>query len=79
MTNHPNRSTENTYKGCTVEGRAVELTPEQVDRWDAGDRGLLAEIAETLSPGDYSIYAPDDGPLLENITVDRPGRAEIAG
>lgn len=57
------------YQISTTEGRTIELTMEQADRWDAGDREVLSEIAETLPPGDYSIYAPDGGPLLENITV----------
>lgn len=55
------------YKISTTEGRTVELTVEQTERWDAGDRDMLAEIADTLAPGDYSIYAANGGPLLENI------------
>ncbi|HEX5509854.1 MAG TPA: hypothetical protein VFX37_15245 [Pseudolabrys sp.] len=57
-----------TYTVSTSEGRTVTLTPEQTDRYDAGE-DVLAEVTAGLAPGDYSIYAADGGPLLQNISV----------
>ena len=50
------------------EGKSVTLTEQETARYDAGDN-VIAEVADRLPPGDYSIYAADGGPLLQNIHV----------
>jgi hypothetical protein len=55
------------YEISTVEGRTIELSAAQTERYDAGDVDVIEEIAEGLPAGYYSLYAADSGPLLENI------------
>lgn len=70
-TNHKQERAEmaRNYQVTTVEGKMIELDDSQTERYDAGDPTVLEEVAESLTSGNYSIYAPDGGPLLENISI----------
>lgn len=59
-----------TYQVSSTEGKTITLSLDQAERYESGAGwDVLGEVAGNLPAGEYSVYLPDGGPLLENITV----------